>query len=405
MGAAVSLHAVVLVSRDLDRRVTGVTLSERGHRVVVRAGVADDRVHLVHDASELHALRAAIAGNDVLFVNAIDQVVAKELVEPLALATPGTRAAFDAYGFAGAIRCDAATAERLFDRSDAFAALAARDPAIVGDAERVDVNRRARHPAGTRDELRAATRWQFELVNKPLDAFMTRRFWRPVARPFTRLFVNLPFTPNMISVACLVVSAIGGLVAAGATWERHMTGMGILFGAAILDNVDGEVARLRLESSNLGGWLDTIGDDVARVATIVAVGFHAAYQYPEWPVREYTYVTLATTGVVMGLIYWWCVFVGKTFNNQDYTKVLGVGPGINPDAPKSLKQTLADLALQTVRRDFIDVGAIVIAAFDMSIISIAFLGLGSFIGMAVTIPMHVRIVRAHRAHQAQQAAV
>ena len=41
---------------------------------------------------------------------------------------------------------------------------------------------------------------------------------------------------------------------------------------SILDGCDGELARVRMQQSKLGAWLDTFVDDVLNVLITVAVG-------------------------------------------------------------------------------------------------------------------------------------
>jgi phosphatidylglycerophosphate synthase len=274
--------------------------------------------------------------------------------------------------------------------------------ALPTPAAPITVTRRARCRCLTAADARAATRWQLELVHKPMDAFMTRKFWRPLARPFTRIFLRLPFTPNMISVGTMLLGIAGCVVAAGPSYRAHLVGMAMLFVSAIGDNLDGEVARLRLESSKLGAWLDAIGDDVARIATLLGVGLHVAWLHPALPITAITMGALAATLLMMGLIYWYCIFVIHSSNNQDYTKVMGVGPGVSDK--KSFLDTLGNVAAQMVRRDFIDVVVFATAIFAVPEISFWGLSAGAVIGLIVILPVHFRIVRNRRDERRQAAA-
>jgi phosphatidylglycerophosphate synthase len=325
-------------------------------------------------------------------IRAIDQVVAADLVDPLRVAEPGDRYAVDAAGApAGAVRVDAARVTALLDRLRADLSTSLELP----DAEAITVGPRARHPAGTDDELRAARAWQWQLVNKPLDAFLTRRVWRPLARPLTKIFLHLPFSPNQISIACIAFSVLGGVIAAAASWKLHALGFGIYFFAALLDNVDGEVARLRLESSRIGGWIDTIGDDVARVGVLIGVFFHVSAKHPDLPIDWLFAITLFNALLANVLLYWWCIFVGKTYNNQEYAKVIGAAPHLESTG-RSWKRMISDFGAQAARRDFLDVAVIVLALVDLSEISMAGLFVGQAIGVIIIVPIHLRIVKQRR---------
>lgn len=368
-------HAIVLApSHENERKVTGLTLGERGRRVAVRAGV--EHVQVVRKPDEA----PATLDGPLLVIDAREHVVAAQLVDPLRLADDGDRYAPGAW--------------KVDDPTAALAKL--RAGGVPDDAgEPVEVNDRARHAARTPEDLRAANAWQWALVNKPLDAFLTRRFWRPCARPLTRIAVHLPFTPNMISVACILLSIAGGVIAASPDYKWHAIGFAIYFFAALLDNVDGEIARLRLEGSNLGGWIDTIGDDLARFAVIIGVFFHVQANHPDLPIGWLTAITLINAAIANVLLYWWCFFVGKTYNNQEYAKVIGAAPH-EQGAQKSWKRMLADFGAQAARRDFLDVAVIALAFVDLSEISVVGLAVGQAVGLAIIVPIHLAIVKQRR---------
>lgn len=375
---------VIAAPRERDHVVTGLTLSERGRRVAARGGAT--RVFVVRAPADLAAIAPLAGRRPLLIVRAADQVVAPELVEPLCVELGASRCAHDVAG-APAGACLVAVA----DVSAVLGALAVSldaDPSAAAAMQAVIVGTRARHPVRTRDELRAARAWQWQLVHKPLDAFLTRSVWRPIARPLTHLFVRLPLSPNAISVLCIATSIAGGVIAARGSYAGHVLGMLIFFVASALDNVDGEVARLRLESSRLGGWLDTIGDDVARLAVIGGVFGHVAASYPELPIAMLAAITVANTLVANALLYWWCIFVGKTYNNQAYAAELGATP--------QQGHRLVDLAAQAARRDFLDLGVVVLAVAGLSIVSAVGLFVGQAIGVVVIVTNHVRIVRGRR---------
>lgn len=376
-------HGIVLApSPENERKVTGLTLGERGRRVAVRAGIDAANVVVVRKPDDVPA---SLDGGLVV-IDARDHVVAAQLVEPLRLADDGDRYAPGAW--------------KVDDPAPALAKL--RDGGVPDDVgERVEVNDRARHPARTPEDLEGANAWQWALVNKPLDAFLTRRFWRPCARPLTKIALHLPFTPNMISVACIALSIVGGVVAASGEYKWHAIGFAIYFFAALLDNVDGEIARLRLEGSNLGGWIDTIGDDLARFAVIIGIFFHVQARHPDLPIGWLTAVTLLNAAIANVLLYWWCIFVGKTYNNQEYAKVIGAAPH-EQTAQKSWKRAFADFAASAARRDFLDVGVIALALLNLSEVSVVALTIGQAVGLAIIIPIHLAIVRRRRVERASK---
>ena len=396
--------ALVLAPPAGDRRwVTGLTLGERGRRVARRAGFTDDRIVLVRSAEELAAAADRLTG-PLLVLRASDQVVAAPLVDALELDRPGTRYAIDPArgdGYAGALVVDSdrAAAVLAAQRAD----LARGDDQVRAtwpDATAVAIADRARFPVPTPADVAAATRWQWELVNKSLDAPITRYFYRPLARPLTNLFLHTPLSPNAISVISIILSLVGCAIAAGASSHAHILGLALLLAGGIVDCNDGEVARLRLEMSKAGAWIDAMGDDAARLALLLGLGGHVAHVRPSWPVWPITLAAGAMTVAALAMIYWYCIVVIHSSNNQDYTRALAIGPGIATGGKRSVGRVIADWGAQIVRRDFIDLGVLVLALFQVPEIGFIGLSAGALVTLVIVIPTHLKIVKNLRATRA-----
>jgi phosphatidylglycerophosphate synthase len=227
--------------------------------------------------------------------------------------------------------------------------------------------------------------------------------FRPLARPLTRLLLPTRITPNQISIASIALSLVGCWIAAGPSYGAHVIGMLILFAGSVVDCNDGEVARLRLEGSTTGAWLDAIGDDLARLALLLGIGSHVGHLHPGLPIGWITAAALLMTVTALGLIYWYCIFVIKSSNNQDYTKLLGVGPGQGagsgggaPRSSRSLKKLVGDVLAEIARRDFMDPAALVFALVALPEVMYISLVLGGIISLAVVVPTHLKLVRSLR---------
>jgi phosphatidylglycerophosphate synthase len=347
-------------------------------------------------AEEARAAADRVPG-PLLVVDARAQVVAAELMEALRLDEPGARHAIDPE------RGDAVVGAVVVDGADAAATIArawdggaALHPAT---STAVAAPRRARFPVPDRAAVRAADRWQYELVDKPLDSWLCRYFYRPLARPLTKLFLRSPLSPNVISLISIALSLAGCAIAASASRTDHILGMALLVVGGIVDANDGEVARLRLEMSKAGAWIDAMGDDLARLALVAGIGVHVSHLHPDWPALAITGAALAMTVASLLLIYWYCIFVIHSTNNQDYTKALQIGPGVR-SGPRGMGAVIADAAAQIIRRDFIDLGVLVLALIHLPEIGFVLLSVGAVVTLAVVIPTHVKIVRSLRASRA-----
>jgi phosphatidylglycerophosphate synthase len=107
-------------------------------------------------------------------------------------------------------------------------------------------------------------------LTKPTDGVFARMN-RRVSIPISRQLIKSPITPNMVSLFTLGLSLVaGGFFALGGYWNSLL---GALLGVAgsILDGCDGEVARLKLQVSDFGCWLDSICDYLYYLVTFAGV--------------------------------------------------------------------------------------------------------------------------------------
>jgi phosphatidylglycerophosphate synthase len=94
---------------------------------------------------------------------------------------------------------------------------------------------------------------------KPTDGVFARMN-RKISIPISRQLIKFPITPNMVSGFTLGVSFLAGVsYALGGYWNT-LLGAVLSVWASILDGCDGEVARLKLQASDFGCWLETACD-------------------------------------------------------------------------------------------------------------------------------------------------
>jgi uncharacterized protein (TIRG00374 family) len=109
---------------------------------------------------------------------------------------------------------------------------------------------------------------------KPTDGIFARMN-RRISIPISRQLIRFPITPNMVSLFTLGVSFISGVFyACGGYWNMLVGAILSVF-ASILDGSDGEVARLKLQESDFGCWLETVCDYLYYLFIFagMAVGF------------------------------------------------------------------------------------------------------------------------------------
>ena len=148
---------------------------------------------------------------------------------------------------------------------------------------RVRVVRTDRHPAEWYQDVRIqadvpmAERRLFSSLKGEFEGFVDRYFNRKLSRWFTRVFLVLGLSPNVIT---MIATVIGLLAAAGfgiGTYSAGILAAALFQLAAVIDCCDGEVARLTFTESPFGAWLDIAMDNVVHMAIFggIAIG---AYQ-------------------------------------------------------------------------------------------------------------------------------
>ena len=125
------------------------------------------------------------------------------------------------------------------------------------------------------DTRKNAERRLYADLGSVIDTRLDRLVHRPLSRHLTRVTVALGLSPNLISLANLALGLLAVSLVAKATVANTLLGIVIYFASAVLDHVDGEVARLTYAESRLGEWLDVTVDNVVHALIAVAMGIAA----------------------------------------------------------------------------------------------------------------------------------
>jgi 1L-myo-inositol 1-phosphate cytidylyltransferase / CDP-L-myo-inositol myo-inositolphosphotransferase len=112
------------------------------------------------------------------------------------------------------------------------------------------------------------------LRSKLTDGPVSRYLNRPLSIMFSRHLVKLDITPNQISLFSFLCSLVAaGLFMTGAYILLLIGGILAQF-ASIIDGCDGEVARLKYQSSSFGGWFDAVLDRYADAFLLVGLTWY-----------------------------------------------------------------------------------------------------------------------------------
>jgi len=121
-------------------------------------------------------------------------------------------------------------------------------------------------------KMSSGARWgrvKSQLLNeqkKPVDieGVLGLYLFRPISTKMSRFLAPLPVTPNHITALALILGWVAaGLMATGTAKGFLWAAIIMQFGA-VIDCVDGELARVKDMGSRFGGWFDTVVDDIVN---------------------------------------------------------------------------------------------------------------------------------------------
>ena len=100
-------------------------------------------------------------------------------------------------------------------------------------------------------------------LHKPRDGFIAKYFNRPVSIRISKKLVNTNINPNQISLFAFGLACIASLLFATGWFPALFVGGILAQIASIIDGCDGEIARLKYQESDYGGWFDAVLDRYA----------------------------------------------------------------------------------------------------------------------------------------------
>lgn len=121
-------------------------------------------------------------------------------------------------------------------------------------------------------QLKLAEQWLLDRSRgKRRDGFVARYLNRPLSIRLSRYLAETAVTPTQISLISFVMSLQAAiLLGIGAAATLTIGGVLAQF-ASIIDGCDGEIARLKHQESEYGGWLDAVLDRYADAALLVGL--------------------------------------------------------------------------------------------------------------------------------------
>ncbi len=155
-----------------------------------------------------------------------------------------------------------------------------------------------------RASARRAHRALLLSLRKPIDGFISRNLNRYMSLFVSGLLVRTGITPNMVTISIGVLGIIAAiLVGQGQPWYMLVLA-GVLFQVqSVLDGCDGEIARLTYTFSDVGQWLDTVGDDITNYAFCFGLAYGQAVVLGRQDLMAFGVLTLVVQVVMSVILY------------------------------------------------------------------------------------------------------
>ena len=104
------------------------------------------------------------------------------------------------------------------------------------------------------------------------DSFLSRYVNRPISQLVSPALARTRITANMISILNALLGLAGAWLIFRGGYVSQAVGSALFVLCTIVDGLDGEVARLKLQETDSGQILDVTCDNIVHVSVFVAIG-------------------------------------------------------------------------------------------------------------------------------------
>jgi len=108
---------------------------------------------------------------------------------------------------------------------------------------------------------------------KERDGFLARYLDRRVSRFISKRLAHTRVRPNQITLFGMTIGLVGAFFLSRPGYWPQLIGSLLFLFFAVVDGVDGEVSRLRLQDSQFGYYLDMITDNIVNVSIFAGIAF------------------------------------------------------------------------------------------------------------------------------------
>jgi phosphatidylglycerophosphate synthase len=112
-----------------------------------------------------------------------------------------------------------------------------------------------------------------EYIIKNTGGYIAQKINKRISIPISLLVVNTRIHPNYLTVVNMIIGISSSIcLLFGSYWFTVLGGF-LFQTASVMDGVDGEVAKFTLKVSKIGGWLDTLSDNLTLVLFLTVLSY------------------------------------------------------------------------------------------------------------------------------------
>ena len=136
----------------------------------------------------------------------------------------------------------------------------------------VDISNYLYEEINSQSDLLSAERKLYQSLGSTLDSPLLDKYViRKLSGLISKLSIRTPVTPNQITIMSLVLGLLSGFFFSFGGYTYNTPAGLLYFFSVVLDQCDGEVARLKYMESKYGSVLDIICDTLVNVALVVGI--------------------------------------------------------------------------------------------------------------------------------------
>ena len=113
-----------------------------------------------------------------------------------------------------------------------------------------------------------------DTLKKPTDGPVSRYLNRPISTRITKQLLKTKITPNLVSFFSFIISMLGALFFFLGGYINLVIGAILAQLSSVIDGCDGEIARLKFQHTDFGGWFDAVLDRYADAFLLFGLTYY-----------------------------------------------------------------------------------------------------------------------------------